>query len=306
MGGALDLRRRVGRELVNGAGRSRASLGHEGEVSYLVRGPREVGPGTPLIVALPGGAYTADYFDVPGCSLMERAAALGIPVVALDRPGYVASTPLPPPEATLERNAAWLDRAIDRVWSQQASLGAEGIVLVGHSIGGAIAVLIAARQPRWPLRGIAISGVGFTPPPEVAGAWASLPQDDYVSLPPEGKDFFMFGPASTWDPSVPPRTRVADAPTPRAELLDIVSGWPALFASRATHVTVPVHYRQAEFDKLWVVDQAEIERFGQGFPNSPSVDAKLCASAGHCIDFHRAGAAFQQEQLAFALRCVSR
>src|ERR1700690_2289096 len=42
----------------------------------------------PLIIALPGGTYTSTYFDIPGYSLLDRAAALGIPIIALDRPGY--------------------------------------------------------------------------------------------------------------------------------------------------------------------------------------------------------------------------
>jgi pimeloyl-ACP methyl ester carboxylesterase len=50
---------------------------------------------TPLVVAIHGGTYTSAYFDVPGASLMERAAANGIPIVAPDRPGYVDSPILP-------------------------------------------------------------------------------------------------------------------------------------------------------------------------------------------------------------------
>src|SRR5579862_8517879 len=48
--------------------------------------------GAPLVVALPGGTYTSVYFDVPGQSLLETAEALGIPVIAVDRPGYLGST----------------------------------------------------------------------------------------------------------------------------------------------------------------------------------------------------------------------
>jgi hypothetical protein len=44
--------------------------------------------------------------------------------------------------------------------------------------------------------------------------------------------------------------------------------------------------------------------FGRAFSSSPSVDVRLFESTGHCIDFHRVGAAFQLEQLAFALRCT--
>lgn len=42
----------------------------------------------PLVVAVHGGGYTSAYFDVPGYSLLDRAAGLGVPVIAVDRPGY--------------------------------------------------------------------------------------------------------------------------------------------------------------------------------------------------------------------------
>jgi len=71
----------------------------------------------------------------------------------------------------------------------------------------------------------------------------------------------------------------------------------------AAKVTAPVHYRQGEFDKLWITNEDEVIQFGKAFSGSPSVDARLLASAGHCIDFHRVGVGFQLEQIGFALRC---
>ena len=58
-----------------------------------------------------------------------------------------------------------------------------------------------------------------------------------------------------------------------------------------------------EFDKLWITNEDEVIQFGKAFSGSPSVDARLLASAGHCIDFHRVGVGFQLEQIGFALRC---
>ena len=45
-------------------------------------------PNAPLIVAIHGGTYTSAYFDVPGYSLLDRADASGVPIIAPDRPGY--------------------------------------------------------------------------------------------------------------------------------------------------------------------------------------------------------------------------
>jgi len=62
-----------------------------------------------------------------------------------------------------------------------------------------------------------------------------------------------------------------------------------------------VHYRQAEFDRLWVVDQSEVDTFAASLTASPLVDARLMTGCGHCIDFHLVGPAFQLQQLGFAL-----
>ena len=56
------------------------------------RAGRPAAEGAPLVVALPGGTYTSLYFDVPGQSLLDNAQALGIAVIAVDRPGYLGST----------------------------------------------------------------------------------------------------------------------------------------------------------------------------------------------------------------------
>lgn len=60
-----------------------------------------------------------------------------------------------------------------------------------------------------------------------------------------------------------------------------------------------LHYRQAEFNRLWVVDKKQVEEFGAAFVSTVHVDGALFPFAGHCIEFHKLGAAFRIEQLAF-------
>ncbi|WP_322028575.1 alpha/beta hydrolase [Paraburkholderia sp. J76] len=256
---------------------------------------------SPLIVALHGGTYSSAYFDVPGYSLIDHAGALGLPIIALDRPGYGETTPLTPENATVAGNAERLDAILGEVWKRHGA-GRSGLFLVGHSIGGAIAVSIAARRPAWPLVGIAVSGVGLVTPPESLDHWSALPQIPMIDLPAEVKDQVMFGPEWTFAPDMPSRSHVADAPVPRAELIDIVTTWHGSARDIASRVQVPVHYRQGEFDRLWITDADQVAGFGAAFSASPHVDAALYRCAGHCIDFHRLGLAFQLEQLAFALR----
>ena len=267
-------------------------------------GPR-VGGDIPLIVAIPGGSYTSAYFDVPDYSLMQRSAALQIPIMALDRPGYGESTPFPPPRATIISNAERLDDAIGRIW-ESLEIRPAGVVLIGHSIGGAIALSIAARRPGWPLLGVAVSGVGLTPPPGSAAAWAAIPDGPLIDVPLAAKDAAMFGPSWTIGADMPGGSRLADAPAPRAEVVDMNTGWPGRLREVAARIVVPVHYRQGEFDRLWITNQDEIDTFARAFTAAPTIDAGLYPSAGHCIDLHLLGAAFQLEQLAFALRCSVR
>ncbi|WP_017522580.1 alpha/beta hydrolase [Pusillimonas noertemannii] len=259
----------------------------------------------PLIIALHGGTYSSAYFDLPGFSLLERAAALGLPIIALDRPGYGETTPLAPADATVAHNAEWLDDAIGHVW-RHAGGAARGVVLIGHSIGGAITVSIAARRPSWPLLGIAVSGVGMVTPPESGEQWAALPDIPMIDLPGALKEQVMFGPSWTFEADAPERSHASDAPVPRAELIDIVTTWHSSVKDLAARVQVPVHYRQGEFDRLWITGEDQIAGFAAAFTHSPRVDAANFYNAGHCIDFHRLGAAFQLEQLAFALRCCVR
>src|SRR3984885_8526076 len=103
-------------------------------------------PGTPLLVCLPGGGYTARYFDVPGFSLLDVAEANGFAAIALDRPGYGGSDPLPAEERTFALNATVLDAAIAALWAEHGP-GHPGVVIISHSIGSAINVPNAAREP---------------------------------------------------------------------------------------------------------------------------------------------------------------
>lgn len=262
-----------------------------------------VDPGSPLVIALPGGTYTSEYFDIPGQSLLDTAESVGTPVVALDRPGYGRSGKVEAGDSIILRNAEVLDHLIGELWTAYGA-DAPGVVVIGHSIGGAVATAIAARHPSWPLLGIAVSGCLVRVPSESGDAWAALPDLEFVELPRQVKDFVMYGPDWTRTDAMPGAGHAADAPVPKAELLDITGGWVERMPAVAAEVRVPVHSRQGEFDHLWVTNDGEVAEFEAAFTGAPWVDARMVPNAGHCIDFHIAGRAFQLEQLAFALEAT--
>lgn len=262
-------------------------------------------PGGPLVVAVHGGTYSSAYFDLPGRSLLNRAAANGIAAVAIDRPGYCTSPMLVANKMDLFGQAAFLRDALGEIW-ERFGKDSKGVVLIGHSIGAAISTIVAASDPEWPLLGLAVSGVGLRTNPGDHERWQALADVPLVTMPDEVKDQVMFGPAGSFAADMPVASHPAGASAPKAELLSITSAWESAAADILGRVAVPVHYRQAEFDRLWIVDRGEIDRFTAAIGRSPLVDARLVEGVGHCIDFHRIGAAFQLQQLSFALECAVR
>ena len=255
--------------------------------------------GGPLVIALHGGTYTSEYFDIPGYSLLERADDAGIPVIALDRPNYAGSASLESEDSILRANVDALNEAIGEIWEQEGG-DAAGIVLVAHSIGGAIATEIAALRPSWPLLGLATSGCLVRVPAESAGAWAALPPIPMIDLPVPMKDQLMFGPPETINDDMPAASYPSNTLVPKAELLEITGGWIERRAAVCGKVTVPVFHRQGEFDHLWITSQDEVDEYRAGFTSAASLDFALEIGSGHCIDFHKPSGHFEDSELEFA------
>jgi pimeloyl-ACP methyl ester carboxylesterase len=262
----------------------------------------------PLLAALHGGGYTGRYFDLDGASLLDLGAALGYSVAAIDRPGYGASGPAIPGEDTFERQARLLGPAIAQI---AVLLGADGVILVGHSIGGMIALEISADPPpALHLVGAATTGMGAVFPAAGGGAQAlaaaaSASGAEIIEFPPEEQDHAMFGPEGTYDPRMREAAHGAYAPAPAADPI-AATHWPERLAQVAPRVRVPVQNLLGEFDALWDTSPASTARFAEQFTAAPFVETGIVRASGHAIDHHRVGRALHLRQIAFADECLVR
>lgn len=258
--------------------------------------------GMPLLVCLPGGGYHASYFDVAGYSLVDAARREGFPLVALDRPGYGGSTALTG-EISFRRNAQVLQGAIAELWHRSLP-DTPGIVLVGHSIGGAVALHLAAGDRTWPLLGVSVSGIHHETQ-RSNDELRSQPPASRIEFTREHLQRFMYGPEGTYDPGVLDIAKHTESSVPIAELVEVAGDWCADFAGVAARVEVPVHYGLAEHDGFWPSRDESVAAFGKAFTAAPSVAARRILGGGHNIDHHYVGAAFHREQLDFAKGLVS-
>lgn len=254
--------------------------------------------GRPLLVCIPGGSYNARYFDVPGHSLLDAAHAEGLSAVALDRPGYRGSDPVQG-EVTFAKNAAVLNDAIGELWTRYADI-APGVVLIGHSMGGAIAIHLAGLERSWPLLGVSATSIHTDAPKEVTEAWNSMPADASIPFSKEQRVQFMYGPEGTYDPAVVDEAEIGADLIPVAELLEVVGRWTTDFPALASRVDVPVHYALAEHESLWISSDQGVRDFAAAFTAAPAVTAERVAGSGHNLDHHRESADFHARQLAFA------
>jgi pimeloyl-ACP methyl ester carboxylesterase len=261
--------------------------------------------GKPLIAALHGGTYTARYFDVAGSAqptFMTLAASAGYPVISFDRPGYGGSSAFDPAENTFERHARLLAEAIAQA-AREFSAGS--VFLVGHSIGGMIALMIAAGEVDFTLVGASVTGMGAViRAGGAAQALATLPEDATVDLPYDQRDQVMFGPAFTHSPEGVAAAHASYAPVPVRELIQAPQ-WPDTQLPRlAPEVRVPVHNALAEFDALWDSTPANVDQFAKLLVAAPHVEASIARATGHSIDHHTLGHALHLRQLAFAEECT--
>ena len=120
------------------------------------------GRGLPVVVIHGFGAEGRIYAQP-----LARVAALGLRVIAIDAPGHGDTDPTPGDEPTLGDSANVIERALRQ-------LGVRRAVLAGHSMGGRLALEVAARTPE---RTLAVTLVDAI----VGAPWDRIQQDTSAS-----------------------------------------------------------------------------------------------------------------------------
>ncbi|WP_405644154.1 alpha/beta hydrolase [Streptomyces uncialis] len=255
----------------------------------------DVSPPRALVVALHGGGMRAGYFHGradPATSLLSLAASCGYAALALDRPGYGSSAARTPEGAGLDEQGARIRQALSG-FARSRSPGA-GFFLVGHSLGGKVALSTAAGWSGDGLLGVDVSGI--------SDRWAV---DPGILTGTDGRRArgLHWGPLSLY----PPRTfRLAQrlvAPIPGREAAEMAD-WPRVYPEVARSVHVPVRLTFAEHERWWRCDAETVTAMTARLA-SPLVRTEHLAGAGHNISLGRAARSYHLRVLAFLEECLA-
>ena len=246
------------------------------------------------ILALPGGGYTGSYWHHPmnqHASLVILGTSLGFRTYAIDRPGYGVSAQTNPDGLSLDEQVALIGTLV-----RQLSAGSGvGVFLVGHSMGGILALRVAADRPAG-LLGLDVSGVPLRYSSRIANAVAAKLDGGGESASQSAASLF-YGPAGSFDPALL-RDDPSLRPPPLLELSDSQS-WPDQFAATARRIEVPVRYTLGEYETVTETGEEALSETAALFVESPQVETALQAGAGHNISLHHTARAFHLRVMAF-------
>lgn len=260
-----------------------------------------------IVFALHGGSYSSRYYDLRAASrasALQNYASLGYRVIALDRPGYGAADDVAPEACSFTAQADALRAAVGQLHEDRG----EGlpVFLIGHSIGGMIAMMVAVGEVGAPLRGVMASGMGMVWQPGILEMWSSLiSEDSHVPVPNEARDQIMFAtdPALV-DPAVQREAGEDLHPIPAEELRGAVA-WHETMPVVAANIRVPVLHVLPEHDGIWAADEHAQRQAADALKTVDGAAVTVQRAAGHCLDAHRAGYAHHLATASFFETCLA-
>lgn len=255
-----------------------------------------------LQVLVPGFTYNHTYWDppkkkLPTFSYARFMAQQGYPVLALDLLGTGESSIPDGFALNITESVSSLAQVLTAARSLSNPLGRDfkRIVLVGHSVGSAIAVTTAGRFPG--ITDFLVStGWSFSPhvvplPPGIIAASSVTP---YIRFPsPIRKELFYFTP-SAGQSVIDFDNRVLADQFPSGIL---AQGLPLLKAlafgdfkaiqniSRVSQVNIPVLVQLGRFDDIAPPLMPEVD--ARLYSSSPDVSVEILERIGHSFNFHR-------------------
>lgn len=249
------------------------------------------------IIALHGGGYTGAYWHhaaLPDASLLTLGGNLGYRVIALDRPGYGASA-AHCYGMVLDDQAQMMHGLITAL-ARNGDIGA-GICLIGHSMGGILALMTAARLSGTLLVALDVSGV----PRHFSDILTRSVDATVEGSPPKAQvgsaATLFYGPPVSFPASLISNDPAA-APCPLPELSDSRS-WPDRFPDIAARIAVPVQYTLGEHETVTACDWKALKGTAALFSAAPRVVVHRQVDAGHNISLHHVGRAYHLRALAF-------
>lgn len=236
---------------------------------------------------------------------MDLGAQLGFNVLALDRPGYGRAANIDPARLGLQSQVEILFDAID-TWSGENEFGGPWFV-IGHSVGGILALLMAAHERSKKLSGVDVLGVPVRYPVSDAGeAINSLPMGDTVVPPISGdaRKWLLFGPADTYAPQAFEYDATLARPMPVLEYresLAIPDAWPEVLQT----IKLPVQFALAEFEHMQVTGWDVLNEVRDHLRNCKWARVELQYHTGHNASIHHIARSYHLRAIAFFEECLA-
>lgn len=262
-----------------------------------------------VVLALHGGATSSAYFDSrshPRASLLRAGAALGFTVLALDRPGFMASYghQASPAMATAQARAELAFQAAD-AFLEGRPRGA-GVFLMAHSQGCVLATRMAASARGAELLGLEIAGTGRVPHPDTA-FMATLVDPSRPRLGRTERPRRAALRAALWTPEYlfPPGAdrMLPFAPSPEFDGPDVKT-WTGDLPRLAARVRVPVHITLGEYERAWNSGPEALADLASLFTTAPRVVTAEQADAAHNLSVGWTALSYHLKVLSFAEECV--
>ncbi|MGI5379712.1 alpha/beta hydrolase [Streptomyces sp. CA-251387] len=243
-----------------------------------------------VVAALHGGGMRAGYFDSrvhPDLSLLTLGARLGFTVLALDRPGYGLSATRLPDGQTLTDQVVTVSSAL-AAFAERHPTGA-GVLLLGHSFGGKLALRLAAEDAVADLLAVDVSGCGhrFAVDPDTVHQRPGMSQ---VRL--------NWGPLSLYPPGTFEAAGALAGALPRLEAKD-ARDWPRMCDALLPRIKVPVRLTFAEHEAWWRQTDDDLADLAALLSAAPCARVERLPDAGHNISLGRTARAYHLRVLAF-------